>query len=93
MLIENVYTCEFSVGQPTSFRHSGTADGTLNNSEHIAKLILSAYIYYMRSWWEQFIYITIIIVISSQIEYYHDKTQQFSEYLFNNFVLPEVKFF
>ena len=37
--------------------------------------------------------ITIVIVTSSQIEYYHDKTQQFSEYLFNNFVLPKVKFF
>ena len=29
MLVENVYTCEFSVGQPTSFPNSGTADGTL----------------------------------------------------------------
>ena len=28
---------------------------------------------------------------SSQIEY-HDKAQQFSEYLFNNFVLPKVEF-
>ena len=34
-----------------------------------------------------------VIVISSQIEYYHDKTQQFSEHLLNNFVLPKVKLF
>ena len=79
----------FSVGQSTNFQHSGTADGTLSNSEYIAKPILSAYIYYMRFWREQVINITLVSVISSQIEYYHDKTQQFSKYLFNNFASPK----
>ena len=81
MIVVNIYTYEFSGGQPTSFRHSGAADGTLNNSWNIAKLILSAYIYYMRFWWEQFINITIVIVTSSQIEYCPDKTQLVNIYL------------
>ena len=78
ILVENGYTCDFSVEQSTSFEHSGTADGNLSNSEYIAKLILSANIYYMRSLWEQIINNTLVIVISSQSEYYCDKTQQIS---------------
>ena len=93
ILVENGYTCDFPVEKSTSFQHSGTADGALSNSEYIAKLILSAYIYYMRSLWEQIINNTLVIVISSQLEYYRDKTQQIKEYLFNDFVLLKVKLF
>ena len=49
-MVEFLYACDFSVGQSTSFQHKGTAEGNMSKNEHIVKLILSDYIYYMRYW-------------------------------------------